>query len=202
MIKILIATGNMHKVKELSEILPHDTENSGAVAYYSFADFPKIIPPEENGATFEENAIIKARAGLLGSGLISIADDTGLMVDALGGAPGVCSGRYAFPGRSDYHANNEKLLTELKDVPFEKRTARFVTVAAMVLPNGQTLTARGTVEGRIAFEYSGASGFGYDPLFIVDSLGVSMADLTMNEKNEISHRGQAFTQMADIIRSL
>ncbi|MDR1124388.1 MAG: RdgB/HAM1 family non-canonical purine NTP pyrophosphatase [Elusimicrobiota bacterium] len=202
MLKILIATNNPHKAAELAQILPRLTAGGRAIEYLSLADFPAVPAPEETGLTLEENALIKAKAGRAATGLISIADDTGLLVDALDGAPGVHSGRYAYPDRTDYPANNEKLLKELKNISLEKRTARFKTVAAIILPDGQTATTEGIVEGKIAAEYSGTNGFGYDPLFIVTSLGKTMAQLTMEEKNKISHRALAFARMAEIIKKL
>ena len=200
--KILIATGNAHKAAELAKILPPHTVGGRQIQYLSLADFPSFQMPEENGATLEENAIIKAKAATAAAGLISLADDTGLMVDALGGAPGVHSGRYAYPYKTDHAANNVKLLQELKNVPAEKRTARFATIAAMVKPNGEIILKKGSVEGSIALDYAGGNGFGYDPLFIVASLGKTLAQLTLDEKNKISHRGAAFAQMADVIRNL
>lgn len=202
MVKILIATANKHKASELSKILPRQLNNGGVIEYISLTDLPNATEPEENGATLKDNAIIKAKAGLADSCLISLADDTGLMVDALNGAPGVYSGRYAYPDRADYPANNQKLLQELKGLPMEKRTARFVTVAAMALPNGIVYLREGTVEGYIATDYQGDNGFGYDPLFIVKDLNKTMAQLTPEEKNQISHRGKAFAQMAEVIKNL
>jgi len=202
MLKILIATGNPHKAKELSQILPAATNGGQPVKYLTLADFPNIPEPQENGQTLAENAIIKAKAGMLATGLITIADDTGLMVDFLGGAPGVHSGRYAYPDRADYPANNVKLLKELSGVPAAKRTARFMTVAAMAKPGGEIILKEGGVEGFIAQDYSGQNGFGYDPLFIVKSLNKTMADISESEKNKISHRALAFAQMAEIIKSL
>jgi XTP/dITP diphosphohydrolase len=202
MLKILIATGNIHKVKELRQILPHSTNNGRKIEYFSFADFPKILQPEENGATLGENAIIKAKAGLLGSGLISIADDTGLIVDALNGAPGVHSARYAYADKTDYAANNAKLLAELKNTPPPKRSARFITVAALAKLDGEIILKEGCVEGYISQNYTGQNGFGYDPLFIVSGLNKTMAQLTAEEKNQISHRAKAFAQMAEVIKRL
>jgi len=202
MIKILLATGNKNKAKELLKILPAKTEKGEEISYLTFADFPNVPEPDENAADLAGNAIIKAKAGLKAAGLISIADDTGLMVDALGGRPGVHSARYAFPDRADYPANNKKLLEELKNVPAPKRTARFVTVAALALPNGKIITKTGSVEGYIAFEASGKNGFGYDPLFTVKELNKTMAAMTLEEKNKISHRFRAFKQMAEILLKL
>ncbi|MDR0734870.1 MAG: RdgB/HAM1 family non-canonical purine NTP pyrophosphatase [Elusimicrobiota bacterium] len=201
MLKILIATNNPHKAQELAQILPLSTNAGRPVQYMSLADFPNIPEPREDGQTLQENAIIKARAGLAATGLISIADDTGLLVDALGGAPGVHSGRYAYPDKTDHQANNAKLLDVLAEVPPAKRAARFITIAAMAKPDGEIIIRKGAVEGSIAVDYSGQNGFGYDPLFIVASLGKTMARLSMEEKNKISHRALAFAQMAEIIKN-
>lgn len=202
MLEILIATNNPHKAKELAQILPVATNGGRSVKYLTLADYPQIPEPDENGQTLAENAIIKAKAGMQASGLITIADDTGLMVDFLNGAPGVRSGRYAYDDRADYPANNTKLLKELANAPADKRAARFITVAAMAKPDGEIILREGIVEGFIARDYSGSNGFGYDPLFVVKSLNKTMADLTLAEKNKISHRAKAFTQMAEVIKSL
>jgi len=202
MLKILLATGNAHKAQELLKILPRVTDTGKAIDYLTFADFPNIPEPVEDAPTLKENAIIKALCGFKSTGLISIADDTGLMVDALGGRPGVHSARYAFADRADYPANNQKLLEELKNIPQEKRTANFTTVAALILPDGEIITKEGRVEGFIAQDYSGSNGFGYDPLFIVKECGKTMAEMTTEEKNKISHRARAFTQMAQVIKGL
>jgi XTP/dITP diphosphohydrolase len=202
MLKILIATGNKHKLEELLKILPRQTEAGQSVQYLSLADFPGIPEPEETGRTLDENAVIKACKGLAATGLISMADDTGLMVDALGGAPGVYSGRYAYPDRADYPANNMKLLRELENVPPQKRGACFVTFAAMAKPGGEIILKQGSVEGSISTHYSGRRGFGYDPLFVIKGLNKTIADMTPEEKNKISHRAKAFAQMAQIIKNL
>ena len=200
--KILIATGNAHKAKELLKILPRSTQDGAVIDYLTFSDFPNIPEPVEDAQTLKENAIIKAIVGLKATGLPSLADDTGLMVDALGGQPGVYSARYAFADRADYPANNEKLLRELKDIPMPKRTANFTTVAALALPDGTIITKEGRVEGFIAFDYSGANGFGYDPLFVVKDLNKTMAEMTIEEKNKISHRARAFVQMTEELQKL
>ncbi len=182
--KIFIATKNQKKLKELSRILvPMGFE---VLCEKDFADeFPDV---EENGTTFEENAIIKAKAGLDNTGLISVADDSGICVDYLDGAPGIYSARYS-GDHGDDQSNNDKLLSELAGVPMEKRTARYVAAIACVFPDGRQFTVRGECEGKIAFEPKGVNGFGYDPYFISE-LGV-MAELTAEEKDSISHRGKA-----------
>ena len=182
--KIFIATKNQKKLCELERILiPMGFE------VLSEKDLSETFPDvEENGTTFEENAIIKASAGLKNTGYISVADDSGICVDYLGGAPGIYSARYSGE-HGDDDSNNQKLLSELKDVPLENRTARYVAAIACVFPDGRTFTVRGECEGKIGFEPKGNNGFGYDPYFISE-LGV-MAELTSEQKDSISHRGKA-----------
>lgn len=187
---------------ELLKILPQKNDKGEIIEYLSFADFPEIAEPEETGLTLKENAEIKALCGLKATGLISLADDTGLMVDALNGAPGVHSARYAYSDKTDHEANNKKLLEELASLPSDKRSAAFTTIAALALPNGEIIFKEGKVEGFIGLEYKGANGFGYDPLFIVKETGRTMAEMTMEQKNTISHRYRAFKQMAEIIKAL
>ncbi len=200
--KIFIATANKHKKTELLKILPTENSKGEKFEYLTFLNFPSLIQPEENALTLKENAIIKAKSGLEQTGLITLADDTGLMVDALNGAPGVFSARYAFKDRADYAANNIKLLKELGDLPKEKRTARFKTICALALTNGEIIIKEGAVEGYITQDYFGNQGFGYDPIFEVKELGKTMASLTTEEKNKISHRGHAFSQIVPILKEL
>lgn len=182
--KIFIATKNQKKLKELERILiPMGFE------VLSQKDFSEDFPePIEDGTTFEENAIIKAKDGLKNTGLISVADDSGICVDYLGGAPGIYSARYSGE-HGDDESNNQKLLSELAGVPMEKRTGRYVAAIACVFPDGKQFTVRGECEGKIAFEPRGTGGFGYDPYFISE-LGY-MAELTPEQKDSISHRGKA-----------
>ncbi|MBR3968923.1 MAG: RdgB/HAM1 family non-canonical purine NTP pyrophosphatase [Clostridia bacterium] len=182
--KIFIATKNQKKLTELSRILvPMGFE------VLSQKDFSEEFPePIEDGTTFEENAIIKAKDGLKNTGLISVADDSGICVDYLDGAPGIYSARYSGE-HGDDESNNQKLLSELDGVPLEKRTARYVAAIACVFPDGKQFTVRGECEGKIGFEPKGNNGFGYDPYFISE-LGV-MAELTAEQKDSISHRGKA-----------
>ena len=194
--KIFIATANKHKKAELLKILPTQNNKGEKFEYFTFLDFPSLLQPEETALTLKENAIIKAKSGLTQTGLATLADDTGLMVDALNGAPGVFSARYAFKDRADYEANNIKLLRELEGLPKEKRTARFKTICALALPNGEIIIKEGAVEGYITQDYFGSQGFGYDPIFEIKELGKTMAALTTEEKNKISHRGQAFRKLA------
>jgi len=200
--KIFIATANKHKKAELLKILPTENNKGEKFEYLTFLDFPNLISPEETALTLKENAIIKAKSGLKQTGLATLADDTGLLVDALNGAPGVFSARYAFKDRADYEANNIKLLKELEGLPKEKRTARFKTICALALPDGEIIIKEGAVEGYITQDYFGTQGFGYDPIFEVKELGKTMASLTTEEKNKISHRGLAFSQIIPILKEL
>lgn len=196
--KICAATGNPGKLKELRRIL----EKQGHQVL-SQNELGLDLDPEETGATFAENAAIKAAAFAAASGLPTVADDSGLCVDALGGAPGVYSARYC--GRhGDDEANNDKLLEAMREVPAGRRGARFVSAVCLMLPGGASLTCMGECPGRVAFQrLPGDYGFGYDPLFIPDERGVegggkrpntegaSYAQLTSAEKDAISHRGRA-----------
>ena len=154
---------------------------------------------EENGTTFEENALIKARAAAAHTDAIVMADDSGLEIDYLGGEPGVYSARYLGEDTS-YRIKNQNLIDRLEGVPDEKRTARFVCVIAAVLPDGRTLTSRGTIEGIIGREERGGGGFGYDPIFFLPEYGCSTAELSMEQKNEISHRGKALRERKEKLR--
>lgn len=182
--KIFIATKNKKKLRELERILiPMGFE------VLSQKDFSEEFPDvEENGTTFEENALTKAKAGLKNTGLISVAEDSGICVDYLGGAPGIYSARYSGE-HGDDESNNDKLLSELEGVPLEKRTGRYVAAIACVFPDGREFTVRGECEGKIAFERQGTQGFGYDPLFISE-LGC-FGLLSDEQKDSISHRGKA-----------
>ena len=182
--KIFVATKNQKKLKELKRILiPMGFE------VFCESDFKEEFPEvEETGKTFEENALLKAKAGLDFTGYISVADDSGLCVDYLNGAPGIYSARYSGEHGND-DANNQKILDELKDVPTEKRGAKFVSSIACVFPDGRHFTVRGECEGKIAFSLSGKGGFGYDPLFISEA--GCFAELTPEEKDKVSHRGKS-----------
>lgn len=183
----LIATHNMKKRDELSRIL----KPVGVRALLAEEAGVDLTDVEETGTTFEENAFLKAQSGCLESGMPCIADDSGLAVDALGGAPGVFSARYSGEHGND-DKNNELLLKNLKDVPMERRTARFVSAVCCVFPDGRRITVRGECEGKIAFDLKGNGGFGYDPLFLPEEYeGKTMAQLTPEEKDAISHRGKA-----------
>ncbi|NLO90428.1 MAG: RdgB/HAM1 family non-canonical purine NTP pyrophosphatase [Elusimicrobia bacterium] len=196
MLEILIATANPHKAQEIAALLP-----ALPVRFLTLKDFPSFAMPEENGATLEENAAIKARAAAAASGRWAMADDTGLEVDALGGAPGVHSARYAGADK-DYPANNAKLLRELEKFPRGKRTARFRTVVALASPDGRLESAEGRLEGVIATRGRGSNGFGYDPLFQPLNSDKTLAELSFEEKNRISHRAAALKNAAAIIKKI
>lgn len=184
--KAILASNNKHKLVEINEILKDFKYKLLSMHDAGLINFDIV----EDGNTFEENSLIKAKAVMKELDIISIADDSGLMVDYLNGAPGVFSARYAGEN-ADYHDNNKKLLEELKDVPFEKRTAKFVSVITMLFRNGNTIVVRGEALGHIDFEYRGDNGFGYDPLFIDINSNKSYAELGSTEKNKISHRAKA-----------
>lgn len=198
---IIFATGNKDKMREIREILGGtDTE------ILSMREAGIASDPDENGETFEENALIKARAvhEILPEqyrDAIVMADDSGLEVDAMGGMPGVHSARWM--GRdTSYHVKNAKIIENLKDVPVEKRTARFVDAIAAVLPDGEAFTVRGIIEGKIGYEERGENGFGYDPIFMLPDMSRSTAELPREEKNRISHRGRALRTMEEKLRAL
>ncbi len=182
--KVLIATKNHHKLKELERILiPMGFD------VVSENDLPHPLPEvEETGVTYEENALLKAHSGLRETGLVTVADDSGLSVDILDGAPGLYSARYSGAGAT-YASNNEKLLAALKGVPREQRTATFVSAIACVFPDGREFTVRGECKGYVAEKACGSGGFGYDPLFVC-SAGCYAA-LSPEEKDKVSHRGNA-----------
>lgn len=182
--KIYIATKNQNKLKELRRILVpigFDVLCENDLDH----EMPEV---EETGETFEENALLKAHSGLGNTGYISVADDSGLCVDFLNGAPGVYSARYSGEGAT-YDSNNQKLLAALQDVPYEQRTATFVSAVACVFPDGCEFTVRGECKGHIAEHCSGNGGFGYDPLFISE-IGC-FAELAPEQKDSVSHRGKS-----------
>ncbi len=192
---LVIATFNRHKLEEISAILP-----GLRAVLKALSDFPGASPAVEDGLTLEENAVKKALQAARFTGLPALADDTGLEVDALGGAPGVRSARYA--GESaDGAANNALLLSALAGVPAERRSARFACVTALALPGGGVKTSRGTLEGRIAEAPRGENGFGYDPLFLVGSGPRTLAEMSAAEKNALSHRAAALRGLLpDLLR--
>lgn len=192
--KLAIASNNQKKLKEIKSILGGCFDE-----LLSIKDLGLDIDIEETGTTLIENALIKARTIRDMTGMVALADDTGLMVDALDGAPGVYSARYAGEEHDD-QKNNEKLLRELAGVPDEKRTAHFGTVIAVCFPDGTELIAEGRVDGKIAFAPSGTTGFGYDPLFYCFDMGKMMAEGTLEEKNAVSHRGRALRNMLEVLK--
>ena len=193
---VILATNNQGKVKELENMLK-DFE----VKVLSLKDFPELPEVEEDGETFTENALKKAREICVETNYITIADDSGLEVDALNGQPGVYSARFAGEVKDDA-ANNDKLLRLLKDVPEAKRTARFRCVIALVTPQGNEQVFEGSCEGVIGHALKGAEGFGYDPLFIVPDYHKTFAELGIETKNKISHRGKAFKKTVEYLRTI
>lgn len=186
MSRLLIATGNAGKADEIKAILGDFYDE-----VLSLKDMGVALDVEEDGESFEHNAVKKAREAAAAAGCDALADDSGLCVDALDGAPGVCSARYAGEGATDAQ-NNEKLLRALEGVT--SRTARFVCVVALVR-GGRVTTARGEIAGEIGLSASGDGGFGYDPLFFVPGLGQTFAEIPADVKNRISHRAQALESL-------
>lgn len=189
--KLVLATRNPGKVREIRKLL----EGTG-IAVLTLDDVPPMEMPPEEGDTFEENAVAKARFVAARTGLAALADDSGLEVDFLNGGPGVRSARYAGPEATD-RENYEKLLKELEGVESGKRSARFRSVVALVTPDGAEACFEGAFEGVIAFTPGGRGGFGYDPVFYVPERGKTAAELTEDEKNSISHRGKALKKLKD-----
>ena len=187
--KIVFATGNEGKMREVRLIL----QDLG-FPVLSMKEAGVSLDIEENGTTFAENAMIKARAVWEKTGGIVLADDSGLVVDYLGGEPGVYSARYLGEDTS-YEIKNQAIIDRLADAKEEERTARFVSAIAAVLPDGSELVTEGTVEGLIAHEPAGNGGFGYDPIFYLPEYGVTSAEIPIEKKNEISHRGKALEVM-------
>ena len=191
--KIIFATGNQDKMKEIQMIL----EDLGIVVS-SMKEAGIDVDIVEDGTTFEENAMIKAEAIAKLTDAIVLADDSGLEIDYLNKEPGIYSARYAGTDTS-YEIKNNLLLQRLEGVPDEKRTARFVCAIAAVFPEGSKETVRGTIEGRIGYEIAGEHGFGYDPIFYLPEYGCTTAELDPEKKNELSHRGKALRLMRGII---
>lgn len=190
--KIIVATGNEGKMEEIRQIL-----GDGSIVFSSLKDEKlQDVPIIEDGKTFEENAVIKARTISDITGQMVLADDSGLEVDYLDKAPGIYSARYLGED-TPYSVKNGHILDLLDGVEEEKRTARFVCVIACAFPDGHTITTRGTIEGRIGYEEKGTNGFGYDPIFYVPEFGCTTSEMTPEEKNKVSHRGKALTAMYD-----
>lgn len=191
---VIIATKNKGKAKEFEKLfLPK------GLAVKTLLDYPEIDDVEETGSTFEENAILKAETIANNLGVRVIADDSGLEIDALEGRPGVYSARYAGSEKNDEN-NIDKVLEELQGVPERERTARFCCALAMAEPGKETVTVFGTCEGRILNERRGSNGFGYDPIFFVETEGKAMAELASDEKNKISHRANAIRKLDDLLK--
>lgn len=182
---LVFATGNANKMKEIREIL-----EGLDVDIFSIKEAGITLDVEETGLTFEENALIKAKAAAEKTDAIVLADDSGLEIDYLNKEPGVYSARYLGENTS-YEIKNQTLLKRLEGVPKEQRSARFVCAVAAVFPDGETVVRRGTIEGYIGEKAAGENGFGYDPIFYVEEYGCSTAEMTSCQKNEISHRGNA-----------
>ncbi len=191
--RLVVATRNKGKIREITALLSGLLESLSSAA--DLVGFPETV---EDGHTFEENALKKAREACLFSGLPALADDSGLVVEALGGAPGVHSARYAGDDADDA-GNNAKLLTVCREIPEQSRQAAFVSVLAFVTPLGVEQLFTGRVTGRIISEGRGEGGFGYDPLFLVDGFDRTMAELTLAEKNSVSHRARAFMQFKEYL---
>lgn len=193
--KIIVATGNEGKMVEIRQILQGE-----GITFSSLKDENLLdVSIEENGTTFEENAVIKARTISDLTGQMVLADDSGLEVDAMDKAPGVYSARFLGEDTS-YEVKNNHIIKQLEGVEEEKRSARFVCVIACAFPDGHTITSRGVIEGRIGYEEKGENGFGYDPIFYVPELGCTTAQLPPEEKNKISHRGRALTAMYERLK--
>ena len=197
MTKLLIASNNPHKVEEYKEIL---APLPLTITYLAVEGI--TLEPEETGVTFEENAILKARAFAKASGLLTLADDSGLEVDALGGEPGVYSARYGDTAKDD-HAGRRRLVLEklaAKNTPWTERTGRFRCVIALATGDRLIGTTEGTVEGFIDYEMKGQNGFGYDPIFFVPELNQTLGQASSAKKHRISHRGQAARTAMDVLK--
>jgi XTP/dITP diphosphohydrolase len=191
--KLIFATGNENKMREIREILA-----GRGYEILSMKEAGIDVDVVEDGKTFAENALIKARAISKIAGELVLADDSGLEIDALGGEPGIYSARY-MGHETSYTEKNNNLISRLEGVPDEKRTARFVCAMAAVFPDGREETVVGTMEGRIGYEIAGENGFGYDPIFYLPEYGKTSAEISPEEKNAISHRGKALRAIAELL---
>jgi XTP/dITP diphosphohydrolase len=191
---ILIATTNQGKVAEIRSLV-----KGLPTEFLSLADLPDIPEVIEDGTTFEENALKKAREIAQATGMVTLADDSGLCVDALNGRPGVHSARYAGENASD-EDKYRRILKEMQDVSDSERSARFVCALALVAPNGEGIIFQGVCEGLITQEPRGSSGFGYDPIFYFEEAGCTFAEMDRQTKNQVSHRGHALRQFAEFLR--
>lgn len=188
-VKIIFATGNAGKMREIRDIL-----GDMDVEVMSMKEAGIDIDIVEDGASFEENAVIKAKAVAACTDAVVLADDSGLEIDYLNREPGIYSARYLGED-TPYSVKNQKLLERMEGVPEEKRTARFVCAIAAVMPDGEVVTTLGTVEGRVGYQAAGENGFGYDPIFYMPEYGCTTAQFTEEQKNRISHRGKALEAM-------
>lgn len=191
--QLVLATKNKDKIREIRNLL--EDLPVKILTFEDYSDFPEI---EETGETLEENAILKAKGIAKFTGCVALADDSGLEVDALNGAPGVYSSRYAGLGCT-YDDNNRKLLQEMDGIPKVKRTARFRTVIAIAWDADNVVTVEGTASGLIAEGNSGADGFGYDPVFYYPPAGKTFAEMSLEEKNKVSHRGKALLKAKELL---
>lgn len=198
--RIVLATRNAHKISELQAILD-DLVGELELEIVGVGEFPDVADVVETGVTFAENATLKAVAAAEATGLPALADDSGLAVDVLGGAPGVYSARWAGTHGQD-RANLDLLLAQLSDVPDEHRAAAFVCAAVLALPDGTVVVREGRMPGSLAREPRGENGFGYDPILVVDGDVRTAAELSTEDKNAISHRGKAFRALAADLRDL
>ncbi|UJW33124.1 RdgB/HAM1 family non-canonical purine NTP pyrophosphatase [Saccharothrix sp. AJ9571] len=199
MTRLLVASRNAKKLGELRRIL--DAEGLGGIEVVGLGDVPEFPEAPETGATFEENALAKARDAAAATGLPSVADDSGLAVDALNGMPGVLSARWS-GGHGDDQANLDLVLAQLSDTPDDRRGAAFVCAAALVIPDGEELVVRGEWRGVLLREERGSNGFGYDPIFVPDGETRASAELDPSEKDALSHRGRAMRALLPHLRSL
>ncbi|MBU2697806.1 RdgB/HAM1 family non-canonical purine NTP pyrophosphatase [Pimelobacter sp. 30-1] len=194
--KVLVASRNAKKLEEMRRIL---AEHMTTVEVVGLDDVTPYDEPVEDQPTFEGNALVKARAGVAATGLPTLADDSGICVDALNGMPGVLSARWSGPPKSD-ERNNTLLLAQLADVPDERRTGHFACAVALAHPDGRELVVEGRMDGTVIREVRGAGGFGYDVLFVADDRpGVTTAELTREDKDAISHRGKALREIAPLV---
>ena len=193
--EVVVASGNKGKIREIRNAL-----KGFGLRIYALSDFQDVPEVEEDGNSFTENALKKARFYSKLFGKLTIADDSGLEVDSLKGMPGIYSARYAGE-RASGRENNQKLLREIQGVPISQRGARFKCIIAMTSPDGREAIAEGSCKGRIGFKEKGRKGFGYDPLFILPKYGKTMAELTLEEKNRVSHRGKALRKLKKIIKT-
>ena len=197
--KLLVASRNAKKLAELNRILA--AEHVAGITVLGLADVPAFPEAPETGATFEENAVAKARDAVAATGLPTIADDSGIAVDALNGMPGVLSARWA-GGHGDDQANLDLVLAQLRDVPDERRGAAFVCAAALVTPDGTETVVRGEWRGTLIRESRGTNGFGYDPIFLPEGYEITSAEMSSSEKDGLSHRGRALRLLLPALRGL